>query len=113
MAVQRYDLNACIGCQNCITVCPMDVFRFDYEQNKSVIAYPENCQSCGQCFVGCQGRSLRISWYEQRFGITAARAVATDSANEENVNQAIIDQPAKAAAEAEASSSSWSSSSSS
>lgn len=56
MSVQRYDLNACIGCESCMTVCPMDVFRFDYDQMKSVMAYPENCQSCGQCYVNCQGR---------------------------------------------------------
>ena len=45
MSVARYDLNKCIGCKSCVTVCPMDVFRFDEAAKKSVIAYPENCQA--------------------------------------------------------------------
>ncbi len=98
MAVQRYDLNACIGCMNCVTVCPMDVFRFDYDTHKSVIAYPENCQGCGQCFVGCMGRSLEMSWYETRFAIPVARAVTTKTANKYDVDAKTIATPAEAEA---------------
>jgi ferredoxin len=36
----------------------MDVFYFDNETGKSVMAYPENCQSCGQCYLNCPGDSL-------------------------------------------------------
>lgn len=109
MSVKRYDLNKCIGCMNCVTVCPMDVFRFDYDQKKSVIAYPENCQSCGQCYVGCQGRSLEISWLASGYGITAARANATNTATKENIDAAVIAQPEKGAeAAASSSGSSWS-----
>ncbi|MGD9211766.1 MAG: ferredoxin family protein [Desulfobacteraceae bacterium] len=60
MSVQRYDLNACLGCKKCYYICPMDVFRFDKVKKKSVIAYPENCQSCGQCYLNCLGHSLII-----------------------------------------------------
>ena len=81
MAVQRYDLNACIGCMNCVTVCPMDVFRFDYDTHKSVIAYPENCQSCGQCFVNCMGRSLCLVDDQYGYGMTAYRAATTVAMN--------------------------------
>lgn len=38
MSVARYDLNKCIGCRSCVKVCPMDVFRFDEVNRKSVIA---------------------------------------------------------------------------
>ncbi len=58
MSVIRVDLNKCIGCQRCYKICPMDVFRFDYVRQKSVIAYPENCQSCGQCYLNCPSHSL-------------------------------------------------------
>lgn len=102
MSVARYDLNNCIGCQNCITVCPMDVFRFDYDQNKSVIAYPENCQSCGQCFMGCQGRSLEISFYQTSMIPAASRAATPDTVTPESVKEAIIAQPEKSAEEAAA-----------
>lgn len=61
MSVIRYDLNRCIGCRQCMTICPMDVFRFNNAANKSVIAYPENCQSCGQCYVNCPVQSLGMS----------------------------------------------------
>lgn len=60
MSVVRLDLNKCIGCKNCVEICPMDVFYFSEEAHKSVLAYPENCQSCGQCYVNCQGHCLGI-----------------------------------------------------
>ncbi len=81
MSVQRYDLNACIGCQSCVKVCPMDVFRFNETLKKSVIAYPENCQSCGQCFVNCPGRSLTISNDMYGYAMTAYRATSTTAMN--------------------------------
>lgn len=77
MSVQRYDLNACIGCMACYTICPMDVFRFDEDENKSVIAYPESCQSCGQCYVNCPGRSLVIVNDMFAYAITSHRASTT------------------------------------
>ena len=61
MAIERYDLTACIGCRNCINICPMDVFRFDETAMKSIIAYPENCQACGMCYYACLGSSLQVS----------------------------------------------------
>lgn len=81
MSVQRYDLNKCIGCKMCETVCPMDVFRFDETAKKSVIAYPENCQSCGQCFVNCLGRSLTIVDDMYGYAMTTYRAVSTTDMN--------------------------------
>ncbi len=60
MSVARYDLDLCIGCQNCMEICPMDVFRYNADAGKSVIAYPENCQSCGQCYLYCPVGALQI-----------------------------------------------------
>ena len=74
MSVQRFDLNKCIGCRNCVNICPMDVFRFNVDMNKSVIAYPENCQTCGQCYVYCLGHSLAISGEGFGYPITSVRA---------------------------------------
>lgn len=81
MSVQRQDLNKCIGCKMCVTVCPMDVFRFDEDAFKSVIAYPENCQSCGQCFVNCQGRALTIVDDMYGYAMTSYRATSTTDMN--------------------------------
>lgn len=74
MAVERYDLDTCIGCRRCINVCPMDVFRFDEEQKKAIIAYPENCQGCGICYFECLGDSLQISLHSHMFPIVPMSA---------------------------------------
>ena len=71
--VKRYDLRKCIGCKTCVRVCPLDVFRFDDSEMKSVIAYPENCQNCGQCFINCQGQSLVMADEAYAFPILGNR----------------------------------------
>lgn len=81
MAVERYDLNACIGCRKCINVCPMDVFRFNEDARLSIIAYPENCQGCGMCFYVCLGGSLQISMHSHTFPIVPMRATHGVDAN--------------------------------
>lgn len=58
MSVARRSLDDCIGCGNCADRCPMDVFYLDEKLKKSVMLYPENCQSCGQCYLGCKGNCL-------------------------------------------------------
>lgn len=88
MSVIRIDLNQCIGCETCVGICPMDVFYFDYEAHKSVLAYPENCQSCGQCYLNCQGRSLGISNETYSYPITAYRGVTTAP-----MNRAVVTAP--------------------
>lgn len=81
MSVIRIDLNKCVGCENCVNICPMDVFYFDETAHKSVLAYPENCQSCGQCYVNCQGRALGISNETFGYPITSVRGVTTAPMN--------------------------------
>ncbi len=79
MSVARYDLDRCIGCQNCVNICPMDVFRFDTEENKSVIAYPENCQNCGQCYLNCLGHSLVLTFETFGYTLSATRYPSNDT----------------------------------
>ena len=88
MSVVRIDLNRCIGCENCVNICPMDVFYFNAEAHKSVIAYPENCQSCGQCFLNCKGRALGISNDLYAFPITAFRGASSAP-----MNRVLITEP--------------------
>ena len=76
MSVIRYDLDACIGCRLCIQVCPFDVFRFNEEHKKSVIAYPEVCISCGQCYIYCPGKSLALSHTTYAHTLASYRAPA-------------------------------------
>lgn len=74
MAIERYDLEKCIGCRECINICPMDVYRFDEEANKSIIAYPENCQGCGMCYYFCVGHSLQLSLHSHMFPVCGFNA---------------------------------------
>ena len=71
----------------------MDVFYFDREARKSVLTYPENCQSCGQCYLNCPGRSLGISNDTYGYPITAYRGVTTAP-----MNHAVMTQPGVIAA---------------
>lgn len=82
MSVARLDLNLCIGCRNCVNLCPMDVFYFDEAANKSVMAYPENCQSCAQCYLHCMGGSLTMSTLQASYapGARALRTFASETA---------------------------------
>ena len=88
MSVIRIDLNKCIGCGNCADICPMDVFYFDEGAHKSVLAYPENCQSCGQCYVNCKGRSIGITNECFSYPITAFRG-----ASSAQMNHLVITEP--------------------
>lgn len=88
MSVVRVDLNKCIGCENCVHVCPLDVFYFDHETHKSILAYPENCQSCGQCYMYCLGRSLGIANDMYGYPIVSYRNVSTAQ-----MNRMIITEP--------------------
>lgn len=69
----RTDLNKCIGCRKCVNYCPMDVFRFDKDAKKSVIAFPETCQSCGLCYINCPTRCLDVTLWDAGSPLTSMR----------------------------------------
>lgn len=87
MSVIRIDLDTCIGCKICVDVCPLDVLYFDGENRKSIIAYPENCQNCGQCYVNCPVGSLGISNETFGYPITAYRCTTTAPVNHYDITQ--------------------------
>jgi len=73
MTIKMHDIDTCTGCQKCMRVCPMDVFRIDREKKKAIIAFPENCQSCGICYLECRPRSLFMSDEMYAYSITSYR----------------------------------------
>lgn len=94
MSVIRYDLNTCIGCRLCIQVCPMDVFRFNAEHKKSVIAYPEDCITCGQCYIYCPGKSLALSHNAYGHTLVSYRAPAATGIRRD-ILAPVCEQPAE------------------
>ncbi len=57
----RVEVNriACTGCGVCVDTCPPDVLRMD-EENKAIVAYPEDCQGCFVCQWDCKFEALRV-----------------------------------------------------
>ncbi len=48
------DTKRCTGCGMCVTTCGRNVFDFDWSQNKSVVARPNNCMvGCTSCEAWC------------------------------------------------------------
>ena len=47
------DKEACIGCSLCYKSCFMDVIRWDKENKKPIVAYPEDCMKCNWCMLVC------------------------------------------------------------
>lgn len=90
MSVKRVDVNLCIGCGMCMRVCPMDVFRINTELRKSVLAYPENCQSCGQCYYNCPTASLTIVNDMYGYAVNAYRAPTTAPLNATDATQKLL-----------------------
>lgn len=79
MTVARKSIDECIGCMTCVNVCPMDVFYYDYDRNKSVLLYPENCQTCAQCYLSCPTDALMMLDVAYEFAPTPMRGLRTFS----------------------------------
>jgi len=48
------DPEKCTGCGMCVTTCGRNVFDFDKEKNKSVVARPLQCMvGCTSCQIWC------------------------------------------------------------
>lgn len=50
----------CTGCATCVHICPLTVFDFDEEANKTVPARQGQCFSCGACTKQCPEDALSI-----------------------------------------------------
>ena len=72
MSVIRQNLDSCIGCETCVNVCPMDVFRMDADHMKSVIAYVQAAEPAAM-WLNCPTDSIGLQDAEVSFGINYGR----------------------------------------
>lgn len=77
MSVARFNLESCIGCGTCASICPMDCFYMNEDGSKSYLAYPDNCQSCGQCYLHCPTDSLMMAHAMYGYSFTPSRCYKT------------------------------------
>ena len=64
----QYDAGKCIGCGNCLEVCPHQVF--DLEQDRAECRDLGACMECGACALNCPAGAIQV-----RQGVGCAQAV--------------------------------------
>jgi NAD-dependent dihydropyrimidine dehydrogenase PreA subunit len=52
------DRESCDGCENCVEVCPSEVYLV--EDGKSNPVYAEECIECGACVDQCPTKSIEL-----------------------------------------------------
>ncbi len=56
----KIDMDTCKGCKSCMNACFVDVIRWDEENKKPVISYPEDCVWCLACEVACPEDCINV-----------------------------------------------------
>ncbi len=55
----RVDLEACIGCGECVSFCPNGVYALDEAEQKVAVANPMNCVVlCNRCAASCPNDAI-------------------------------------------------------
>ncbi len=79
--VATFDPNICNGCNQCVQVCPHDVFMPHPEQkNPPIVVHPDECWYCGACVEECSragaitlvhplNQSLMVRWKRKETGM--------------------------------------------
>ena len=52
------DAQKCEGCEECVDICPMDVFEM--EDGKSVPANADACEGCESCVETCEPGAITV-----------------------------------------------------
>jgi NAD-dependent dihydropyrimidine dehydrogenase PreA subunit len=56
------DAEKCVGCEECVDVCPSDVFEIQDE--KSVPVNAEECIGCESCIEVCESDAIAVTEVE-------------------------------------------------
>jgi len=66
----EYDSALCIGCNQCVEVCPHNVFKMT--NKKAEIISKDKCMECGACEINCITHAIKV-----KQGVGCAAAVIT------------------------------------
>src|SRR5210317_1864683 len=58
VASLKLDLETCIGCEMCVTVCPHRIFRM--HAGKAEISDLDACMECGACARNCPVEAISV-----------------------------------------------------
>ena len=58
MAYPVVDESKCVGCEECVDICPQDVFEMQNE--KSVVVEPDECVECESCVEACEEDAIEL-----------------------------------------------------
>lgn len=53
------DAGKCIGCEECVDVCPVEVFEM--QDGKSVVINGDDCLGCESCVEACSVDAIEIN----------------------------------------------------
>ncbi len=56
--IPTVDEGKCVGCEECVDVCPVEVFEM--EKEKSVAVKAEDCLGCESCVEVCETDAITI-----------------------------------------------------
>jgi len=58
VASLRFDAEACVGCGQCLAVCPHRIFRMD--GRKASVTDFDACMECGACARNCPSGAISV-----------------------------------------------------
>lgn len=53
------DAEKCIGCGECVEICPVEVYELQNE--KSVVVKEEECLGCESCLEVCEQNAITVT----------------------------------------------------
>jgi len=51
----------CTSCKACYNHCPADAIGWDEQRSIPYIAYPDECNHCGVCFMECKFNAINLT----------------------------------------------------